>query len=62
VRIRVIYEPATGKVVTAFPDNNPMPPYKRLFPSAGPMPSFSSSSPRSRKYIAMLAVCAQLRR
>ncbi|HHH0397042.1 TPA: VENN motif pre-toxin domain-containing protein, partial [Yersinia enterocolitica] len=28
VRIRVVYQPATGKVITAFPDNTPMPPYK----------------------------------
>ncbi|WP_426726945.1 hypothetical protein [Cronobacter malonaticus] len=28
VRIRVIYQLATGKVVTAFPDNTVMPPYK----------------------------------
>ncbi|EOI3469339.1 EndoU domain-containing protein [Cronobacter turicensis] len=28
VRIRVIYQPATGKVVTAFPDNTLMPTYK----------------------------------
>lgn len=26
VRIRVVYQPATGKVVTAFPDNKPVPP------------------------------------
>lgn len=25
VRIRVVYQPATGKVVTAFPDNAPIP-------------------------------------
>ncbi|ELY6347065.1 EndoU domain-containing protein [Cronobacter muytjensii] len=30
VRIRVIYQPATGKVVTAFPDNTLMPTYKPL--------------------------------
>jgi len=28
VRIRVIFEPATGKVISAFPDNNPIPKYK----------------------------------
>ena len=28
VRIRVVYEPATNKVVTAFPDTKPIPPYK----------------------------------
>ncbi|MFM1365718.1 EndoU domain-containing protein [Yersinia enterocolitica] len=28
VRIRVVYQPATGKVITAFQDNTPMPPYK----------------------------------
>lgn len=26
VRVRVVYEPASGKIVTAFPDNNPAPP------------------------------------
>lgn len=26
VRIRVVYQPATGKIVTAFPDNKPVPP------------------------------------
>jgi len=26
VRVRVVYEPASGKIVTAFPDNNPTPP------------------------------------
>ena len=26
VRVRVVYEPANGKIVTAFPDNNPTPP------------------------------------
>ena len=30
VRIRVVYEPATGRVVTAFPDNNPIPNYKPI--------------------------------
>nr|WP_285895512.1 VENN motif pre-toxin domain-containing protein [Dickeya dianthicola] len=28
VRIRVVYQPAIGKIITAFPDNTPMPPYK----------------------------------
>jgi len=28
VRIRVVYQPAIGKVVTAFPDDTPMPPLK----------------------------------
>nr|WP_286176289.1 MULTISPECIES: EndoU domain-containing protein [unclassified Enterobacter] len=28
VRIRVVYQPANGKIITAFPDSNPMPPYK----------------------------------
>ncbi|PRA83812.1 hypothetical protein CQ054_17970 [Ochrobactrum sp. MYb29] len=28
VRIRVVYEPATGHVITGFPDNNPIPSYK----------------------------------
>lgn len=28
VRMRVVYQPATGKVITAFPDNAPIPPYK----------------------------------
>ncbi|MFD3242591.1 VENN motif pre-toxin domain-containing protein [Rahnella perminowiae] len=28
VRIRVVYQPATGKIITAFPDNAPMPSYK----------------------------------
>ncbi|AUP76153.1 hypothetical protein CWS02_00290 [Enterobacter sp. EA-1] len=26
VRVRVVYEPAGGKIVTAFPDSNPTPP------------------------------------
>ncbi|ENA0610605.1 EndoU domain-containing protein [Enterobacter bugandensis] len=26
VRVRVVYEPANGKIVTAFPDDNPVPP------------------------------------
>ncbi|EGT4257094.1 hypothetical protein D8W73_24025 [Citrobacter amalonaticus] len=26
VRVRVVYEPASGKIVTAFPDSNPTPP------------------------------------
>ena len=26
IRVRVVYEPANGKIITAFPDNNPMPP------------------------------------
>ncbi|WP_342652884.1 filamentous hemagglutinin N-terminal domain-containing protein [Pseudomonas sp. F3-2] len=30
VRMRVIYQPATGKVVTAFPDDAPIPPYKPI--------------------------------
>lgn len=30
VRMRVVYMPATGRVVTAFPDNNPIPPYKLI--------------------------------
>nr|WP_288500145.1 DUF637 domain-containing protein [uncultured Pseudomonas sp.] len=30
VRMRVVYQPATGKVVTAFPDNAPIPPYKPI--------------------------------
>lgn len=25
VRVRVVYEPANGKIVTAFPDSNPTP-------------------------------------
>lgn len=25
VRVRVVYEPASGKIVTAFPDSNPTP-------------------------------------
>gem|GEM_PF-3976820 len=28
VRIRLVYQPATGKVINAFPDNNPMPSYR----------------------------------
>lgn len=28
VRIRVVYQPAIGKVITAFPDDTPMPPLK----------------------------------
>nr|WP_305884109.1 hemagglutinin repeat-containing protein [Pseudomonas sp. PIC25] len=30
VRMRVVYQPATGTVVTAFPDNAPIPPYKPI--------------------------------
>ena len=30
VRMRVVYQPATGKVVTAFPDDAPTPPYKPI--------------------------------
>lgn len=30
VRMRVVYQPATGKVITAFPDNAPIPPYKLI--------------------------------
>ena len=30
VRVRVVYEPASGKIVTAFPDNNPTPPSLKL--------------------------------
>ncbi|WP_426133448.1 hemagglutinin repeat-containing protein [Pseudomonas sp. PWP3-1b2] len=30
VRMRVVYQPATGKVVTAFPDDAPIPPYKPI--------------------------------
>ena len=31
VRIRVVYQPATGKIVTAFPDNGPIPSsYKKI--------------------------------
>ncbi|MCA6223107.1 EndoU domain-containing protein [Photorhabdus antumapuensis] len=30
VRIRTVYEPATGKVITAFPDRTPMPNYKPI--------------------------------
>lgn len=30
VRIRVVYQPATGKIVTAFPDDKPMPPSKPI--------------------------------
>ncbi|MBV4504794.1 DUF637 domain-containing protein [Pseudomonas sp. BW13M1] len=30
VRMRVVYQPATGKVVTAFPDNAPIPTYKPI--------------------------------
>ncbi|MCM8577485.1 DUF637 domain-containing protein, partial [Pseudomonas aeruginosa] len=30
VRMRVVYQPATGKVITAFPDNAPIPPYKPI--------------------------------
>lgn len=36
--------------------------YFRNATSAGPLPPFSPWSPHSRKYIAMLAVCEQLRR
>ena len=32
VRIRVVYEPATGKVITGFPDPNPVPPAYRPIP------------------------------
>nr|WP_281166421.1 hypothetical protein [Chitiniphilus shinanonensis] len=28
MRIRVVFQPATGKVITAFPDSTPVPPYK----------------------------------
>ena len=28
VRIRVVYEPATGRTITAFPDSTPVPGYK----------------------------------
>lgn len=30
VRMRVVYQPATGEVITAFPDNAQIPPYKRI--------------------------------
>lgn len=30
IRMRVVYQPAIGKVVTAFPDNAPIPPYKSI--------------------------------
>ncbi|UYT20433.1 two-partner secretion system putative hemagglutinin TpsA2 [Pseudomonas paraeruginosa] len=30
VRMRVVYQTATGKVITAFPDNAPIPPYKPI--------------------------------
>ncbi|MBH3308746.1 EndoU domain-containing protein [Pseudomonas mosselii] len=30
VRMRVVYQPDTGKVVTAFPDNAPIPTYKPI--------------------------------
>jgi len=30
VQMRVVYQPATGKVVTAFPDDAPTPPYKPM--------------------------------
>ena len=30
VRMRVVYQPAAGKVITAFPDNAPIPPYKLI--------------------------------
>ena len=30
VRMRVVYQSATGKVVTAFPDDAPVPPYKPI--------------------------------
>ncbi|WP_233492707.1 EndoU domain-containing protein [Xanthomonas oryzae] len=30
VRIRVIYQPAIGKVITAFPDDTPMPSLKKI--------------------------------
>jgi filamentous hemagglutinin len=30
VRMRVVYQPATGKVITAFPDDAPIPPYKPI--------------------------------
>jgi len=30
VRIRVVFEPANGRLVTAFPDNKPIPPYKEI--------------------------------
>lgn len=30
VRVRVVYEPASRKIVTAFPDNNPTPPSLKL--------------------------------
>ncbi|WP_261991215.1 filamentous hemagglutinin N-terminal domain-containing protein [Pseudomonas sp. SC3(2021)] len=30
VRVRVVYQPATGKVITAFPDDAPIPPYKPI--------------------------------
>ena len=30
VRVRVVYQPATGKVITAFPDDAPIPPYKTI--------------------------------
>ncbi|MGE8641405.1 MAG: EndoU domain-containing protein, partial [Achromobacter sp.] len=32
VRMRVVYEPASGKVITAFPDNNPVPALKPIKP------------------------------
>lgn len=32
VRIRVVYEPANGKVITAFPDVRPIPPLKPAKP------------------------------
>ena len=30
VRIRVVYQPATGRVITGFPDDQLMPPYKPI--------------------------------
>ncbi|MCP1701141.1 filamentous hemagglutinin, partial [Pseudomonas citronellolis] len=30
VRMRIVYQPATGKVITAFPDDAPVPPYKPI--------------------------------
>ena len=30
IRIRTVYEPATGKVITAFPDNTSKAPYKKI--------------------------------
>jgi hypothetical protein len=32
VQIRVVFEPATGKVVTAFPDDGVIPKLKKILP------------------------------